>query len=582
MATHKLYWILMILALLSFSATHSHAHAKEESTETTLLLSNESVQKGKQITMKIFGLEENQYPASSLRWKSSNKKIATVSSKGIVTGIGLGKAKITVSVRKTNIKLTGTIKVVSYFRTKSIKIKNKPEEAMITGSKLHVKAEVTPSRAKYKKIIWSSSKEKVATISSKGTIRAHKKGTTIITASVKGTNKKTSFKLSVKKPVRLRKITISGNSDIYVGNQTQLSATLSPSNTTYDDISWKSSNKKIATVDEQGQVYGIKAGTVTITAKEKNCHKKTKYQVHVHNIDVTSLNFDSSNIKSMETGTKYTLKLHINPGNATIKKIKWKSSNKSAATVDENGTVTALRPIESVDITATSADNKLATCTWNMKITLSKGYLTKTTLDNLDLTAINKVMITAHPDDETLWGGAHLLEDEYLVVCMTHGWNAARRVAFEQTMRTTNDKYLILNYPDIRKQLTDGTYETDQLSTCKKAMGEDIQRIVTYKKWKQIVTHNPQGEYGKYLHKQISNMVTASFKKQCNDSQELYYFGRYYNNGSNIPGEQITSELLTIKKQMVNRYYPTAKGAIKAFGHMIPYENWILNTSWKV
>lgn len=41
------------------------------------------------------------------------------------------------------------------------------------------------------------------------------------------------------------------------------------------------------------------------------------------------------------------------------------------------------------------------------------------------------MMITAHPDDETLWGGGHLLEGEYLVVCMTHGWNEKRRTAFE-------------------------------------------------------------------------------------------------------------------------------------------------------
>ena len=201
-------------------------------------------------------------------------------------------------------------------------------------------------------------------------------------------------------------------------------------------------------------------------------------------------------------------------------------------------------------------------------------------LDNLDLTAIKKVMITAHPDDETLWGGGHLLEGEYLVVCMTHGWNTKRRTAFEQTMRTTNDKYLILDYPDVRKTLSNGKYETDMLSTCKSAIQEDINLILSYKKWDLIATHNPFGEYGKFLHKQISQMVTQCYNKMTNKSATLYYFGRYYSANKKIPGEQIAPELLAIKNSMVARYYPTAKGAIVAFGHMIPYENWLLPSEW--
>ena len=43
---------------------------------------------------------------------------------------------------------------------------------------------------------------------------------------------------------------------------------------------------------------------------------------------------------------------------------------------------------------------------------------------------------------------------------------------------------------------------------------------------------------------------------------------------------QIAPELLAIKNSMVGRYYPTAKGAIDAFGHMIPYENWLLPSEW--
>ena len=75
-------------------------------------------------------------------------------------------------------------------------------------------------------------------------------------------------------------------------------------------------------------------------------------------------------------------------------------------------------------------------------------------------------------------------------------------------------------------------------------------------------------------------MVTQCYNKMTNKSATLYYFGRYYNSSNKIPGEQIASELLAIKNSMVGRYYPTAKGAIDAFGHMIPYENWLLPSEW--
>lgn len=573
MSSKKTILVLIVLALCLLISPADHTKAA-----STLKLNNATVKKGRQVTLKLTGLDTSLYKTSSLVWTSSDKKTATVSSKGIVTGKTPGKAKITVSVKGTKQKATATVSVVSYYRTKSVTIENKPKEAMLTGSRLKLKAEVSPSHAKYKKILWSSSREKIATISSKGTITAHKKGYTTITASVKGTNKKTSFKLQVIKPVKLKKITVNGDKEVDVGSSIQLHTVLSPSNTTYDDLQWKSSKSKVATVTQKGVVKGKKAGTTTITVKEKDSGKKAKFKVTVKNVPVSGINFAADTITSMEYGTKHTLTVQMAPWNATNKTLKWSSSNKTAATVDENGTVTAIRPIENVDITATSADNKSLTCTWHIKITASKGFISKSTLDNLNLTVIDKVMIVAHPDDETLWGGAHLLQDEYLVVCLTNGWNENRKNEFIETMKTTNDKYIILNYPDIRKSYANGKYDTDTLSTCKTAMQKDINTILTYKQWNQVITHNPNGEYGKYHHKTICQLVTASFEKNCKNS-ELWYFGRYYNPG-NIPGEQIAPDLLTIKKAMVDRYYPTAKGAIVAFGHMIPYENWILSSEW--
>lgn len=76
-------------------------------------------------------------------------------------------------------------------------------------------------------------------------------------------------------------------------------------------------------------------------------------------------------------------------------------------------------------------------------------------------------------------------------------------------------------------------------------------------------------------------MVTQIFDESLKEKSQLYYFGKYYPKGEEIPGDMINEEKLKTKEKLVNEYQPTARGAIKAFGHMIPYENWILEEKWK-
>lgn len=479
-----------------------------------------------------------------------------------------------------NIFFAGIAAAVPNPGIKSMKVQNKPTKPMIKGSKLRLRVKILPAGAKNSKITWTSSNNAVASVTSKGILKANKKGKAQITASVEGSGKKVSFRLRVENPVKLKKIRITGSNQMYIGRSIQLSEVLYPGNASNQGIRWTSSNKAVATVDKYGVVTARKKGKVTITAQENYSKKKAKHKIKVTEVPVTNISFAPDNKTSMEDGTSMTLALNIAPLDASNQKIIWKSSDKSAATVDQHGTVTAHRPIETVDITATSADDKKLSCTWTLKITLTDGFITQKMLDDLDLATINKVMFVAHPDDESFWGGGHLLEDEYLVICITHGWNVGRRSAFADVMRTTNDKYLILNYPDARRQFPGGGYETDMLTTCRDALQKDVERVLSYKKWDLVVTHNPIGEYVKYHHQQVSKAVTDGFDNILQDSSELWYFGKFYPAGQ-IPGEQIDPKLLEIKNRMMARYYSTASGAIKAFGHMVPYENWIPADEWE-
>ena len=119
---------------------------------------------------------------------------------------------------------------------------------------------------------WSSSNKKVATVNKNGLVKAKKKGSTVITA--KAGKKKYKCKVTVKalkvKSLKLNEKTLT----LKKGKKATLKATASPANASNKGVTWKSSNKKVATVNSKGVVTAKKNGTATITATAKDGSKK--------------------------------------------------------------------------------------------------------------------------------------------------------------------------------------------------------------------------------------------------------------------------------------------------------------------
>ena len=61
--------------------------------------------------------------------------------------------------------------------------------------------------------------------------------------------------------------------------------------------------------------------------------------------------------------------------------------------------------------------------------------------DQIQLSDYQNVMIVAHPDDETIWGGMHLLKDKCLVVCLTNGDNEIRSKEFKEVIKKGQNKF---------------------------------------------------------------------------------------------------------------------------------------------
>jgi arabinan endo-1,5-alpha-L-arabinosidase len=144
---------------------------------------------------------------------------------------------------------------------------------------------------------------------------------------------------------------------IRVGQTYQLKATVSPTNATNQNVTWKSSNKKVATVDANGLVTAKKKGTAVITVTTEDGSYTAQCKITVKKaISVTSVKLNKSK-KTLKVGKTVTLKAKVKPTNATNKNVTWKSSNKKVATVDSNGKVTALKK-GTTTITVITKDGK--------------------------------------------------------------------------------------------------------------------------------------------------------------------------------------------------------------------------------
>ena len=156
-----------------------------------------TLKKGKTFTLKS-KVTVTGKASKKVTYKTSNKKIATVNAKGKITAKKKGTAKIYV-ISKADKKKKCTVTVTVDTPVTKVKL-NKTKSTMTIGKKQTLKATVTPKKASSKAVVWKSSNKKVATVTSKGVVKAKKAGTVTITATAKdGSGKKASCKVTVKK-----------------------------------------------------------------------------------------------------------------------------------------------------------------------------------------------------------------------------------------------------------------------------------------------------------------------------------------------------------------------------------------------
>lgn len=197
-----------------------------------------------------------------ITWKSSDAKVATVDAKGNVKAVNAGTATITATLGKVSATFTVTVKNPS--------ITAKADSSVIytkskTTTKINVVKDGVTGNATFR-----SSNKKVATVSANGIVKAKKAGKVNITVQVG--NHKQVVKITVKKPTMKL---VKSSAKLKKGKKVTIKVKAAP----VSKVTFKSSNKKVATVSSKGVVKAKKKGTATITVKCNGITKKFKVTV---------------------------------------------------------------------------------------------------------------------------------------------------------------------------------------------------------------------------------------------------------------------------------------------------------------
>ena len=322
----------------------------------------------------------------TLTWSSSDTSVATVDN-GKVTAVGAGTATITATTP------TGKTATCTVTIKETIKLEKPDSLDLNAGETVTLTATTNPAN---KDVTWISSDESVATVVG-GKVTAVGAGTATITAYISDNETvKETCTVTVSET-----ITLPETFSLEEGTTAKLAVTTQPKDIT---VTWESSDKNVATVDENGNITAIAEGETTITATTagKNgvgsaTETCTVTVTKKSEIPATDIKLDADK-KELVVEDSFILTATTTPASKTVI---WTSSNDEIATV-ENGVVTA-KKAGTVTITATvdneTTEDVTATCTVTVveQIELNKTALELKVNEITTLEATKKV-----PSDTTV------------------------------------------------------------------------------------------------------------------------------------------------------------------------------------
>ncbi len=189
---------------------------------------------------------------------------------------------------------------------------------------------------------WQTSDKDVVSINNIGKIKALSIGQATITVYSHDNTLQATCKVTVES-TNATGISLNDESlSLFVDEEYALEYRFTPENTTNKEVTWSSSNPDVASVSNKGVVKALKIGETTITIFN---HDKTLESSCIIKVEPTKATEISLNVESINllVDEEYALKYEFTPENTTNKEVIWSSSNPDVATVDNKGTIKALK-----------------------------------------------------------------------------------------------------------------------------------------------------------------------------------------------------------------------------------------------
>ena len=307
-----------------------------------------------------------------LKWESSDPSVATVNN-GDIKALAAGTTTIT--VRGINTSASATVTVIDPYAVTGVTL-DRTTLSLEMGETATLVATVLPEDARDKTVTWSSGNTAVATVDQQGKITTVSPGTAQITVTTKDGSFSASCALTVvERIVPITSISYAEKGTtvkMNMGESYNIRVKVSPDDATEQITVSPAINCPVVCnpTKETGTPYWnvlvtalYKTGTGAIFIDSASGNYSTQVMFSISKINVTGIELDRTEA-TMRVGQTMTLTPTITPSNASIKTVRWESSDSSVGYVSQSGIVTA-KSAGKVRITARSSDNNaiVATCT---------------------------------------------------------------------------------------------------------------------------------------------------------------------------------------------------------------------------